>query len=271
MLNVHPSGFYAWLDKPLRARALEDARQTVLVKDAWEDSGRIYGYRKVYDDLIDLGERISENRVARLMRLAGLQAQIGYKKPGKYGGRPSVVVDNTLDRKFEIGAPDHAWVTDITYLRTREGFAYLCVIIDLFSRRVVGWALCSRPTTELAVQALLSAIWKRKPAPGLLIHSDQGTQYTSREWAAFLREHGLQHSMSRRGNCHDNAVAESFFQLLKREKIRRQTYRTREDARRDVFEYIEMFYNPKRKHTNNGMLSPIDFENRQRKIKKEGV
>lgn len=271
MLNVHPSGFYAWLDKRLSARALEDARQTVLVKDAWEDSGKIYGYRKVYDDLIDLGERISENRVWRLMRLAGLQAQIGYKKPGKYGGRPSVVVDNTLDRQFTVNEADKAWVTDITYLRTREGFAYLCVIIDLFSRRVVGWALYSRPTTELAVQALLSAIWRRKPAAGLLIHSDQGTQYTSREWAEFLREHGLQHSMSRRGNCHDNAVAESFFQLLKREKIRRQTYRTREDARRDVFEYIEMFYNPKRKHTNNGMLSPVDFENRQRKMKQEGV
>ena len=271
MLSVHPSGFYAWLNKPLSKRALEDARQTVLAKDAWEDSGKIYGYRKVYDDLIDLGECISENRVWRLMRLAGLQAQIGYKKPGKYGGRPSVVVDNALDRQFAVDAPDRAWVTDITYLRTREGFAYLCVIIDLFSRRVVGWALQSRPTTELAVQALLSAIWRRKPAAGLLIHSDQGTQYTGREWAAFLREHGLQHSMSRRGNCHDNAVAESFFQLLKREKIRRQTYRTREDARRDVFEYIEMFYNPKRKHTNNGMLSPVDFENRQRKMKQEGV
>lgn len=271
MLSVHPSGFYAWLNKPLSNRAQEDARQTVLVKDAWEDSGKIYGYRKVHDDLIDLGECVSENRVWRLMRLAGLQAQIGYKKPGKYGGRPSVVVDNTLDRQFDICSPDRTWVTDITYLRTREGFAYLCVIIDLFSRRVVGWALHSRPTTELAVQALLSAIWKRKPAPGLLIHSDQGTQYTSREWAAFLREHGLQHSMSRRGNCHDNAVAESFFQLLKREKIRRQTYHSRDDARRDVFEYIEMFYNPKRKHTNKGMLSPVDFENRQRKMKQEGV
>lgn len=230
MLSVHPSVFYAWLNKPLSNRAQEDARQTVLVKDAWEDSGKIYGYRKVHDDLIDLGECVSENRVWRLMRLAGLQAQIGYKKPGKYGGRPSVVVDNTLDRQFDICSPDRTWVTDITYLRTREGFAYLCVIIDLFSRRVVGWALHSRPTTELAVQALLSAIWKRKPAPGLLIHSDQGTQYTSREWAAFLREHGLQHSMSRRGNCHDNAVAESFFQLLKREKIRRQTYHSRDDA-----------------------------------------
>ena len=272
MLSVHPSGFYAWVKEPLSQRAQEDRRQTKLVKKAWKDSGKVYGYRKIHDDLIDMGEVVSENRVARLARIAGVQAQIGYKKkPGVYGGKPSVVVDNTLDRQFATNAPDRAWVTDITYLRTHEGFAYLCVAIDLFSRRVVGWAIQSRQTSELAVQALLMAIWRRKPKPGLLIHSDQGAQFTSREWAAFLREHGLEHSMSRRGNCHDNAVAESFFQLLKREKVRRRKYRTREEARRDVFEYIELFYNPKRKHTNNGMLSPVDFEERQLKLKKAGV
>lgn len=177
-----------------------------------------------------------------------------------------MIVDNTLDRQFTVGASDRAWVTDITYSRTSAGFAYLCVVIDSYSRRVVGWALQSRPTTELAVHAVLPAIWRRKPAPGLPNHSAQGTQYTSREWAAFLREHKIKHSMSRRGNCHDNAVTESFFQMLKREKIRRRKYRTREDAHHDVFEYIELFYNPKRKHTNNDMLSPIDFEIRQRKL-----
>ena len=253
-------------------RALEDERQTALAKQAWNDSGKVYGYRKIHDDLIEMGEVVSENRVARLARLAGIQAQIGYKKkPGQYSGKPSVVVDNTLNRQFEVAAPDRAWVTDITYIRTHEGFAYLAVVIDLFSRRVVGWAVQPRQTSELAVQALLMAIWRRKPGPDLLIHSDQGAQFTSREWAAFLRAHGLEHSMSRRGNCHDNAVAESFFQLLKREKIRRRTYRNREHARRDVFEYIELFYNPKRKHTNNGMLSPVDFENRQLKLEKAGV
>lgn len=219
-----------------------------------------------------MGEVVSENRVARLACIAGIQAQIGYKKkPGIYGGKPSVIVDNTLNRQFAIDAPDRAWVSDITYIRTHEGFAYLSVVIDLFSRRVVGWAVQSRKTSELALQALLMAIWRREPGPGLLIHSDQGAQYTNREWAAFLREHNLEHSMSRRGNCHDNAVAESFFQLLKREKIRRHKYRTRDQARRDVFEYIELFYNPKRKHTNIGMLSPVDFEERQRKLKKAGV
>ncbi len=139
MLSVHPSGFYAWVKEPLSQRALNDQRQTVLVKKAWKASGKIYGYRKIYDDLIDMGEAVSENRVARLTRLAGIQAQIGYEqKSGQYGGKPPVVVENTLDRQFAAGAPDKAWVTDITYIRTHEGFAYLCVVIDLFSRRVVG-------------------------------------------------------------------------------------------------------------------------------------
>ena len=237
MLSVHPSGFYAWVKEPLSQRAMEDLRQIKLLKKAWKDSGKVYGYRKIHD-LIDMGEVVSENRVARLARIAGNHAQIGYKKkPCVCGGKPSVVVDNTMDRQIAVGAQDRAWVTDITYLRTYEGFAYLCVVIDLFSRRVVGWAVQSRQTSELAVQALLMAIWRRKPGPGLLIHSDQGAQFTSREWAAFLRENNLEHSMSRRGNRHDNAVAESFFQILKREKVRRRKYRTREAARRDVFEY----------------------------------
>jgi len=236
-LRVHPSGFYAWLKNPLCKRAKEDARQTELIKDAWEDSGRIYGYRKIHDDLCDQGETCSLNRVARLARLAGIKAQIGYKRrPGKYGGKPSVVVDNTLSRQFNVYAPDRFWVTDITYIKTYEGYSYLAVIIDLYSRKVVGWAMQSRQPTDLVLQALMMAVWRRKPTNNVLIHSDQGTQFTSMEWASFLKHHNLEHSMSRRGNCHDNAVAESFFNLLKRERIRRRTYKTREEARRDVFD-----------------------------------
>jgi len=238
-LSIHPSGFYAWIKNPLSHRAREDARQTKLLKNAWNDSGKVYGYRKLHDDLVEQGEVSCPNRIARLTRLAGIRAQIGYKRtPGKYGGRPSVVV----------------------------GFLYLAVVIDLYSRRVIGWATQSRQPTDLALQALLMAVWRRKPKQTVLIHTDQGSQYTSRDWAAFLRAHNLEHSMSRRGNCHDNAVAESFFNLLKRERIRRRTYKTREQARQDIFDYIEMFYNPKRKHVRNGMLSPIDFENRQRNV-----
>ncbi|MEP4194318.1 MAG: IS3 family transposase [Aliishimia sp.] len=272
VLMVHFSGFYAWLKEPLSLRAQEDMRQTDLIQQAWADSGKVYGYRKLHDDLLDQGETCSENRVARLTSLAGISAQIGYKRPpGRYGGKPSVVADNTSDRKFEVEAPDVVWVTDITYSKTHEGWSYLAVVIDLFSRRVVGWPMQSRMTTDLALQALLAAMWRRKPKTKVMIHSDQGSQFTSKEWLSFLGKHNLVASMSRRGNCHDNAVAESFFQLLKRERGRRRTYVTRDAARQDVFDYIEMFYNPTRKHTNNGMLSPVDYETEQKKMNEAGV
>ena len=154
--------------------------------------------------------------------------------------------------------------------RTLEGFAYLAVVIDLYSRRVVGWSMQSRQTTDVVLQALLMAVWRRKPKNRVLIHSDQGSQFTSMDWVSFLRTHNLEHSMSRRGNCHDNAVAESFFNLLKRKRIRRRIYKTRAEARQDMFDYIEMFYNPTRKHVRNGMLSPVEFE-WQQKMRTEGV
>ncbi len=271
LLTVHPSGFYAWLKRPFSKRAVEDKQQTELLKHAWEDSGKVYGYRKLHDDLRDQGESCCPNRVARLARMAGIKAQIGYKRrSGKYGGKPSIIVDNTLDRQFDVTAPDTAWVTDITYIKTNEGFAYLAAVIDLYSRRVVGWSMQSRQTTDLVLQALLMAVWRRKPAGKVLIHSDQGSQFTSIDWASFLKQHNLEHSMSRRGNCYDNAVAESFFNLLKRERVRRKTYKTRDEARQDVFDYIEMFYNPQRKHVRNGMLSPIEFE-KQQKLNLQGV
>ena len=212
-------------------------------------------------------------RVSRVLpALAGIAAQIGYKRrPGRYGGKPAVVADNTLGGQFEVDAPDTVWVTDITYIRTHEGRSSLAVVIDLFSRRVVGWSMQSRMTTDLALQALLSAVWRRKPKTTMIIHSDQGSQFTSKEWQSFLGKHNLDASTSRRGNCHDNAVAENFFQLLKRERIRRRTYLTRDAARQDMFDYIEMFYNPTRKHTNNDMLSPVDYETKQKEMNKAGV
>jgi putative transposase len=271
MLLVHPSGFYAWLREPFSQRALEDQRQTVLLKQAWDDSGEVYGYRKLHDDLCDMGEDISPNRAWRLARLAGIRAQIGYKKkPGSYGGSPAVVADNTLNREFDVDAPDQFWATDITYIRTHEGFLYLAVVIDLFSRRVIGWSMQGRTYADLPLQALLMAVWRRKPKTKVYVHSDQGSQFTGYEWQEFLEQHNLVPSMSRRGNCWDNAVVESFFNLLKRERIRRRKYKTREEARQDVFDYIEFFYNPQRKHVRNGMLSPIAFE-QQQKLKLQGV
>ena len=172
-----------------------------------------------------------------------------------------MVVDNTLARQFNAAVPDTAWVTDITYIRTLEGFAYLADLIDLYSRRVVGWSLQSRQTIDVLLQALLMAVWCREPKHKVLIHADQGSRM---DWASFLKAHNLEHSMSRRGNCHDNAVAESFFNLLKRELVRHRTYETRNEARRDMFDYIEMFYKPKRQHARNGMLSPAEFERQQK-------
>jgi len=266
VLDVHPSGFYAWLKEPLSQRAKEDRRQTGLVKQSWLESGCVYGYRKIHDDLRELGESCGKNRVHRLMRLAGIKAQIGYsKRRGHYGGKPAVVAPNTLDRQFDPDVPNRAWVTDITMIRTYEGWLYLAVVVDLYSRQVVGWSMQARIHADLVLKALLMAVWRRKPKPGLIVHSDQGSQYTGHEWQKFIKDHELICSMSRRGNCHDNAVAESFFQLLKRERIKRRIYTTRDEARSDVFDYIELFYNTRRRHGYNNGLSPVQYEQQRSK------
>jgi putative transposase len=263
VFKVHPSGYYAWLRSPQSARAREDYRLSGLIKQAWLESGCVYGSRKICDDLRALGERCSRHRVARLMRLEGLRAQVGYgRRPRVAGGKPSVVAPNVLEQRFEAAHPNTHWVTDITYLRTYEGFLYLAVVLDLFSRQVVGWSMQSRIHDDLVLQALLMAVWRRKPAPGLILHSDQGSQFTGHQWQAFLKAHGIVCSMSRRGNCHDNAVAESFFQLLKRERVKRRIYASHDESRADVFDYIELFYNPRRRHGNNHGLAPVEFEQR---------
>ena len=261
VLRVHASGYYAWLRSPVRARAREDRRVLGLIKQSWLEGGAVYGYRKVTRDLHDLGERCSRHRVARLMRHEGLRAQVGYGRRPRYrGGTTAAVSPNRLEQRFDVRAPNTHWVTDITYLRTHEGWLFLAVVIDLYSRQVVGWAMQPRMHTDLVLHALLAAVWRRKPEPGLVLHSDQGSQFTGNEWQTFLNDHGIVCSMSRRGNCHDNAVAESFFHLLKSERIRRRIYPTRAEANSDVFDYIEMFYNPKRRHGYNGGLSPLEFE-----------
>ncbi|MFB0600773.1 IS3 family transposase [Aeromonas hydrophila] len=260
-LGVHRSGFYAWLKQSVSPRQQEDERLTGLVKQSWLESGAVYGYRKIHRDLRDAGEACGKHRVAKLMRQEGLRSQTGYqRRKGHYGGKSTQVAPNTLARQFKVPAPNLSWVTDITYIRTQEGWLYLAVVLDLFSRQIVGWAMKSRMTADLAVDALLMAIWRRKPKQPVLVHSDQGSQFTGCEWQDFLKAHNLSCSMSRRGNCHDNAVAESFFQLLKRERIKRRIYATRDEARSDVFDYIEMFYNPIRRHGSNDGLSPVEFE-----------
>jgi len=159
-----------------------------------------------------------------------------------------------------VDRPDAAWVTDITYIRTYEGWLYVAIVLDLFSRQVVGWSMAPHMHSDLVLRALLMAVWRRRPVGEVVVHSDRGTQYTSGVWSAFLRDHRLVPSLSRRGNCLDNAVAESFLQPLKRERIKRRIYRSRQEARQDVFQYIEMFYNSTRRHGSNGNMSPIDYE-----------
>ncbi|WHP06690.1 IS3 family transposase [Acinetobacter corruptisaponis] len=265
-LDVHHSGYYAWLKRPYSKTSKRQEQLVGLIKQFWLESGGVYGYRKIYCDLKDVGESCGINRVHRLMKANGLKSQRGYRKPRVHAGIPSVVAANTLDRQFNPAHPNRLWVTDITYIRTHEGWLYLAVVIDLFSRLVVGWSMKSRMTTELVLDALLMALWRRKPENKVLIHSDQGSQYTSYEWRTFLEHHNLESSMSRRGNCHDNAVAESFFQLLKREKIKKKIYSSRAEARSDIFEYIEMFYNSKRRHGSNGQRSPLDYEKTHQKM-----
>lgn len=263
VMGVHPSGFYAWRGEPKSARQRDDERLSGLLKHAWLESGGVYGYRKLTLDMRDLGERCGKHRVARLLKAEGLRSQSGYRRrPSARGGKPAVVAPNHLRREFSVDGPNQSWVTDITYIRTHEGWLYLCVVIDLWSRMVVGWSMGQRIDTRLALDALTMALWRRRPKQQVLVHSDQGCQFTGHDWQAFLRDHKLLCSMSRRGNCHDNAVAESFFQLLKRERIRRQIYVTRRAARSDVFDYIEMFYNPTRRHSTAAGMSPVEFEQR---------
>ncbi|KTC24329.1 transposase [Pseudomonas putida] len=262
-LKVYLSCCYAWLSEPQSLRAKDDQRLLGLIKHSWLESGGVYGYRKIYDDLREAGEDCGRHRVARLMRLEGLRSQTGYRRrPRKYGGKPAVASPNLLKRQFDVVEPNKVWVTDITYIRTYEGWLYLAVVLDLSSRQVVGWSMKSQMTGDLAIDALLMAVWRRKPKQEVMVHSDQGSQYSSSDWRNFLKANNLVASMSRRGNCHDIAAAESFFQLLKRERLSRKIYTTREDARSDLFDYIEMFYNVKCRHGFNNQLLPVVYEKR---------
>ena len=255
VIKVHPSGYYAWLKQPYSKRHHENQRLLGLVKQSWLENGCVYDYRKVYHDVRDLGESCGPNRVGRLMKGAGLKAQVGYgRKLGPKGGKSSMVAPNQLQRQFDQQQPNQAWVTDITYIRPHEGWLFLAVVI--------GWSMQPRMETDLVLKALLAAVWRRKPTGKVIVHSDQGSQYSSYDWQDFLKAHNLVPSMSRRGNCHDNAIAESFFQLLKRERIKRKTYSTRDAARQDIFDHIEMFYNSVRQHGYTDNLSPIEFERR---------
>jgi putative transposase len=260
VLKVARAGFYAWLHTPVSERQREDQRLLALIKDSYVGSHGVYGARRVFGDLREVGETCGLHRIERIMQSHKIKAVRGYKSPRHIAGRPSLIAPNHVQRQFTVDEPNKVWVTDITYIRTWQGWLYLAVVVDLFARKVVGWSMKPTLSRELALDALLMAVWRRKPAEQVIVHSDQGSQYGSDDFKRFCSEHNLTPSMSRRGNCWDNAVAESFFSSLKKERIRKRVYKTRELARADVFDYIEVFYNRSRRHSHLGGISPEAFE-----------
>ncbi len=273
VLKVHPSGYYAWVKEPESPRAKENKKLLEKITEAYEQSNCTYGYRNIHRDLVESGIPVNKKRVARLMSLHKLYG-VGMvkKRPKHKSGRPHQTHPNHLKQCFIATRPNALWVTDITYIRTYEGWLYLAVILDLFSRKVIGWSMSHRMTRQLALNAFEMAVSRRKINTEVILHSDQGSQFASSDWQRALKKYNVTPSMSRWGNCYDNAVAESFFKTLKKECVRKYIFKTREEAKRKIFEYIEMFYNSKRTHSYLDYLSPNNFEIRYYSdIKKEEV
>jgi putative transposase len=269
VLGVASSGYYEWLQQPISNRAQEDARLLRLIRASFVASHGVYGAPRVFLDLREAGETCSKHRVTRLMRVNNLRALHGYRTRRWSVSKPSALIPNILQRQFTVTRPNKALVTDITYIRRWQGWLYLAVVMDLFSRKIIGWSTGPTIHRELALDAVLMAVHRRRPRR-TLVHSDQETQYGSDVWRRFCRSNNLLPSMSRRTNCWDNAVAESFFSSLKKERIKKQIYRDRELAMTDVTDYIVTFYNRTRRHSHLGGLSPEQFE-AAHKPRRQGV
>jgi putative transposase len=259
-LGVSRSGFHAWLGRAPSARARSDEMLGARVRASFIASYRTYGARRVWHDVLAEGQPCGLHRIERLMRQQALKARPRRRGLPKDDGQRSVIAENVLDRQFSAEAPNQKWVADFTYIWTAEGWLYVAAVIDLFSRRVVGWSMSATMTAQFVTDALMMAIWRRGKPDALLHHSDQGSQYTSEQFQRLMADNSVTCSMSRSGNVWDNAAMESFFSSLKTERIARKTYRTRNQAKAEVFDYIERFYNPTRRHSTLGYLSPMDFE-----------
>ena len=261
-LGVSRGGFYAWLTRPCSRRSRSDEEVGAKVRASFLASDRTYGARRVWHDLLAEDVSCGLHRIERLMRLQALKARPRRRRlPPDLGERQvTAVAPNVLNRSFEAPAPNRKWIADFTYVWTAEGWLYVAAVIDLFSRRAVGWSMSAEMTAQFVTDALVMAIWRRGKPDALLHHSDRGSQYTSEQFQKLMSDHGVVCSMSRSGNVWDNAAMESFFSSLKTERTARKTYRTRDQAKADVFDYIECFYNPKRRHSTIGYLSPVDFE-----------
>ena len=261
-LGVSRSGFHGWLTRPRSARARSDEELTTKVRASFVASSRTYGARRVWHDILADGGACGLHRIERLMRTQALRARPRRRGlPADTGTRAiGALAANVLDRQFTVQAPNQKWVADFTYIWTAEGWLYVACVLDLFSRRVVGWSMSATMTAQLVTDALVMAIWRRGKLDALLHHSDRGSQYTAEPFQKLMADHGVTCSMSRSGNVWDNAVMESFFSSLKTERIARKVYQTRDQARADVFDYVERFYNPTRRHSTIGYVSPMEFE-----------
>jgi putative transposase len=264
-LGVSRSGFHAWLSRPQSARARRDETLGAVVRASFVRSDRTYGARRVWHDVLAEGFECGLHGIERLMQLNALRARPRRRQLPKDQGARAIIAPNVLEREFEADGPNQKWVADFTYIWTAEGWLYVAVVIDLFSRRVVGWSMKDAMTAQMVTDALMMAIWRRGRPKELLHHSDQGSQYTSEPFQRLMEDNGVTCSMSRSGNVWDNAAAESFFSTLKIERVKRKVYRTRDQARADVFDYIERFYNPTRRHSTIGYLSPMQYEERAMK------
>jgi transposase InsO family protein len=263
VLEVSPAGFYAWQHRRPSQRQQEDTRLQVSIAASYRRSRRTYGSPRILRDLRAAGLRVSRRRIVRLMRAAGLVAIPRHRfRITTQSQHRQPIAPNHLGRQFAVAAPNRVWAADLTYLRTGAGWLYLAIVLDLCSRKVVGWAVDSRLDRQLVLTALDRALARRVPAPGLLHHSDRGSQYASADYQSRLQAAGIIGSMSRRGDCWDNAVVESFFATLKRELIHGERWPTREAAAAAIAEYIESWYNVHRRHSALGYLSPTAFEAR---------
>jgi putative transposase len=264
LLGVSRSGYYEWASRAPSDRALTDAWLIEKIKRIHRDHRKVYGSPRIHADLrLAHGIRVSRKRVERLMREAGISGLVRRKR-----GRTTIsvlgvrVADDLVERQFSPAAPNLLWIADVTYLRTWEGWLYMAAVQDAYSRRIVGWSMADHMRAELVVDALQMAITRRRPAPGLIHHSDQGAQYVSLAFGQAARDAGIARSMGSKGDCFDNAVAESFFATLKKELVHRRSWPTRRELTGEIFEYIEAFYNRIRRHSTLEMLSPADYENR---------
>jgi transposase InsO family protein len=261
VLGVSKSGYYSWLNRPDSKRSKDNKKLLSIIKNIYENSKRRYGSPKIHKALLKMGVKCGKNRVIRIMRDNNIRSITKKKfRITTNSKHNNPVFNNILNRQFEVEKPNKVWVSDITYIYTNEGWLYLCVVIDLFSRKIIGWCLSNSISVEIVINAIKMACFNRNYPKGVIFHSDRGVQYTCNDFQKILNIYNFNCSMSRKGNCWDNACAESFFRSLKVEEVNHYKYLTRDEARASIFEYIEVFYNRKRIHSSLGYLTPEEYE-----------